>query len=215
VAEHMTGNAKYRAATQKLIREGHFDVNLMVPKISTGPGSGNQSDDEMAFMNYYTLLAYEKDPELRQRYAFSLANYWDLERPEMNPFFNFVAASMLAGTNYTDAYRTYDLTPAGTWLDESIDTLRRLPLDRVDWGHQNSKRRDIVHLRALTRNDDELEGTGYRRNFRVVPVDERFFAFWNHNPYRLDAGGNGRNLGDGAVFLLPYYMGLYHKYLEN
>ena len=60
-----------------------------------------------------------------------------------------------------------------------------------------------------------MEGTGYRRNVRVVPVDERFFEFWNHNPYRLDVGGSGRNLGDGAVFLLPYYMGLYHKYLEN
>ena len=48
-----------------------------------------------------------------------------------------------------------------------------------------------------------------------MPVDERFFEFWNHNPYRLDVGGTRRNLGDGAVFLLPYYMGLYHKHLEN
>jgi hypothetical protein len=215
VAEHMTGDAKYRTATQTLVRKGHYDINLMIPKISNGLGSGNQSDDEMAMMNYYTLLRYEKDPELRQRYAFSLANYWDLERPEMNPFFNFVAASSLAGTTFTDAYRTYDLAPSGSWLDESIDVLKRLPLDRVDWVHENSKRRDIVHLRALNRNDDELEGTGYRRNFRVVPVDERFFEFWNHNPYRLDVGGTGRNLGDGAVFLLPYYMGLYHKHLEN
>jgi hypothetical protein len=187
----------------------------MVPKISTGPGSGNQSDDEMAMMNYYTLLRYETDPELRQRYAFSLSNYQDIERLELNPFFNFVAAASLNGAKYTDAYRTYDLTLSGAWLEESIDTLRRLPLDRVDWGHQNSKRRDIVHLRALTRIDDELEGTGYRRNGRAVPVDERFFEFWNHNPYRLDTGGAGRNLGDGAVFLLPYYMGMYHGYLEN
>jgi hypothetical protein len=133
----------------------------------------------------------------------------------MNPFFNFVAAAALAGTKFTDAYRTYDLTASGNWLEESIDTLKRIPLDRVDWGHQNSKRRDIVHLRALNRNDDELEGTGHRRNYRVVPADERFFEFWNHNPYRLDTGGAGRNLGDGAVFLLPYYMGLYHGYLEN
>ena len=93
VAEHMTGDAKYRAAYAELVREHHYDINVMVPKIATGPGSGNQSDDEMAFMNYYTLLAYEKDPELRQRYAFSLANYWAIERLEMNPFFNFVAAA--------------------------------------------------------------------------------------------------------------------------
>ena len=40
VAEHMTGDAKYRAAYQKLVREGHYDINVMVPKIATGPGLG-------------------------------------------------------------------------------------------------------------------------------------------------------------------------------
>jgi hypothetical protein len=60
-----------------------------------------------------------------------------------------------------------------------------------------------------------MRGAGYRRDGHVLPVDERFFEFWNHNPYRLDTGGKGNNLGDGAVFLLPYYMGLYHRYLEN
>jgi hypothetical protein len=215
VAEHLTGDTRYRTASQKLIREGHYDINLMVPKVSTGPGSGNQSDDEMAMMSFYNLLRYERDPELRQRYAYSLANYWGIERLELNPFFNFVAAASLKGATYQDAYRTYDLTPSGNWLEESIDTLRRLPLDRIDWAHHNSGRRDIVHLRAYTREDDVQEGAGYRRNGRVVPVDERFFEFWNHNPYRLDSGGSGHNLGDGAVFLLPYYMGLYHRYLEN
>ena len=125
VAGHMTGDPKYSVSAEKLVREGHYDINLMAPKTQTGMGSGNQSDDEMAMMNYYTLLRYEKDPELRQRYAFSLANYWDLERPEMNPFFNFVAAAGLKGASYTDAYRTYDLTLSGNWLEESIDTLRR------------------------------------------------------------------------------------------
>jgi hypothetical protein len=49
---------------------------------------------------------------------------------------------------------------------------------------------------------------------RVLPVDERFFDFWNHNPYSLNTGGDGHDLGDGAVFLLPYYMGLYHGFIE-
>jgi hypothetical protein len=31
----------------------------------------------------------------------------------------------------------------------------------------------------------------------------------------LNTGGDGRGLGDGAVFLLPYYMGLYHRYIEE
>ena len=211
VAEHMTGDAKYRHAYQRLVREYKYATNVMVPKISVGPGTGNQSDDEMAFMSFYNLLHYETDEELVQKYAYALANYWENERPELNPFFNFAAAARLVGKKFTDAFRTVDLTPTGDWQAESLDTLRRLPLDRIDWRHTNSHRTDIVPLRGPGVEDP---GTGYRRNGKVVPVDERFFEFWNHNPYRLDSGGSGHNLADGAVFLLPYYMGLYHRFFE-
>ncbi|MGH9668096.1 MAG: hypothetical protein ACRD9L_27065, partial [Bryobacteraceae bacterium] len=90
-----------------------------------------------------------------------------------------------------------------------------LTLDRVDWRHVNRYRKDIIPVRAFSSEDDERTGSGYRRNGKVLPADERFFAFWNHNPYRLDSGGNGHSLGDGAVFLLPYYMGLYERYIGN
>ena len=166
-------------------------------------------------MNYYNLILYEDNAELRSRYAYSLANYWGVERPEMNPFFNFAAVASLKGQKYTSPYSTTDLTVQGDWLADSIDTLRRIPLDRIDWGHDNSKRKDLVHLRAYTPEDEEMEGSGYRRNGKVIPADERFFSFWNHNPYRLHTGGRGNGLSDGAVYLLPYYMGLYHHYIEN
>ena len=214
VAEHMTGDSKYRKAYDTLIREDSYDLNTMVPKISTGIGSGNQSDDEMAFMSFYNLISYETDADLLQKYAWALSSYWVLERPEMNPFFNFVAAARLKGRSFTDAFRQYDLTPKTDWLEDSVDTLRRLPLDRVNWAHTNSYRRDIVHIRAFY-PDEDIANAGYRRNGKVIPADERFFEFWNHNPYRLNTGGDGRRLADGAVFLLPYYMGLYHGYLQH
>jgi hypothetical protein len=69
-------------------------------------------------------------------------------------------------------------------------------------------------VRRFTHEDDDRRNLGYRRDGRVLPVDERFFDFWNHNPYTLDTGGSGHGLGDGAIFLLPYYMGLYHHYIE-
>ena len=49
----------------------------------------------------------------------------------------------------------------------------------------------------------------------MIPVDERFFNHWNHNPFALDTGGDGHELADGAVFLLPYYMGLYHGFIKE
>jgi hypothetical protein len=215
VAAHMTGDLKYQRAYDLLVRRYDYATNAMVAKISVGPGSGNQSDDEMAFMSFYDLLKYETNPDLVQKYALALANYWAIERPELNPFFNFVAAASLTDKSFTSPFRTADLTPKGAWLDESIDSLRRLPLDRIDWHHVNRYRTDIVPVRAFSSEDDERSGSGYRRNRKVVPVDERSFEFWNHNPYRLDTGGGGRTLGDGAVFLLPYYMGLYERYIEN
>ena len=54
-----------------------------------------------------------------------------------------------------------------------------------------------------------------RSNGKVLPVDERHFNHWNTDPFRLDQGGTGNSLGDGTVFLLPYYMGLYHGFLTE
>jgi hypothetical protein len=214
VAEHVTGDPKYGEDYGRLDREHHYASNVMVPKISTGPGSGNQSDDEMAFMSFYNLMKYETDPERWRKYAIGLAGYWAIERLELNPFFNFVAAASLSGKSFTDAFRTVDLSPGGDWLEESVDTLRRLPLDRVDWRQINSHRKDLIRLRSYDL-DDESSGSGHRRNGRALPVDERFFQFWNHNPYQLDTGAAGHSLGDGAVFLMPYYMGLYHGYIRD
>ena len=51
------------------------------------------------------------------------------------------------------------------------------------------------------------------KNGKVIPVDESHFNHWNRDPWRLDTGGDGRLLANGAVFLLPYYMGLYHGFI--
>ena len=49
---------------------------------------------------------------------------------------------------------------------------------------------------------------------RVLPVENRHFNHWNTDPWRLDYGGSGNVLGAGTVFLLPYYMGLFHGFIE-
>lgn len=212
VAEHMTGAGKYRQAAERLIREHHYAQNLLVPKIQAGPGTGNQSDDEMALMSFYNLIRYEPDPALRATYAFALHNYCRLELPELNPLFNFICAASLRGQSYQTAFARLELGLAGPWLEEAVDTLKRYPLDRVDWRLTNSHRKDIVPL-AAGLEDAETRGRGCRRNGKVLPIDERFVEHWNHDPWRLDQGGQGLVLADGASFLLPYYMGLYHGFL--
>jgi len=212
VAAHMTGGAKYEQAIQKLIREHGYSMNVLSPKTHLGAGAGNQSDDEMVFMNFFTLLRYEKDPDLMQKYALAFYNAWQNEEPELSPLFHYLAAATTTGKTFSHSGGTEDLSPSGPWQAESLDTLRRYPLDRVNWGQQNSHRTDIVPLSRFAR-DGSPRARGARNNGRVLPVDERVLEHWNHDPWALDTGGNGRNLSDGNSFLLPYYMGLYFGYI--
>ena len=207
VALHVSGDERYDQAARDLIETHHYDANVQVPKMHSGPGTGNQSDDEMAFMGFYNLIRYEPDPELKKLWSFAFYRYWRNEVPERNPLFHFLyAATYDEDTIYRDAFDTLTLEPEGDWLEDSVDTLRRYPLDRVDWGLRNSHRRDLQVLR-----DDETRGT--RRDGKVLPIDERFVEHWNHDPWQLDYEGEGRRMADGASFLLPYYMGLYYGFL--
>jgi hypothetical protein len=36
---------------------------------------------------------------------------------------------------------------------------------------------------------------------------------WNANPFVVDGGKGGRSEDDGAAYLLPYWLGRYHKFI--
>ena len=211
-AAHITGDDRYLEVARELREEHGYAQNLLVPKIQAGIGTGNQSDDEMAFMCFYNLLKYEPDPKLKMIYRYSFLQYWKLESPERNPFFNFCYAAVSLGTNYRDQWGQISLDPDQGWLEDSIDTLRRFPLDRFNWAHSNSGRSDLVKLPGPSL---DTSGRMMRRNGTVIPVDETHFNHWNYNPWQPNTGGDGRTLADGSVFLLPYYMGLYHRFIAD
>jgi hypothetical protein len=221
VAHHMTGDQQYKDAMVTLSERYAYDMNAMVSKIQRGIGSGNQSDDEMAIMCYYNLIKYTDDPELRDRMLYSFYKYWILEFPEMNPFFNFAyAAHGLEGT-YESPWSRHFIAPWDGWLEDAIATLIDFPLDRFNWAHQNSHRLDIQRLpRQAWEPYEPIEDVrrsprGYRVNEKVIPVSNRHFNHWNTNPWALDYGGDGHGLGSGTVYLLPYYMGLYHGFIQE
>jgi hypothetical protein len=205
-AEHITGDRRYGAAARVLIEKHGYAINTMMNKHHMGPGGGNQSDDEMAFMMLYNLLRYEQDPELRMIYGVALRRRWEVERPELNPVFNYLAGAVLEGMKFTGTHRTLELGLDGEWREESLDTLRRYPLDRVNWRMTNSHRKDVRTIGGRR---------GARKDGRVLAIDERYVNHWNHDPWQLDQGGNGQELGSGASFLLPYYMGLYHGFVKE
>ena len=218
VAAYLTDEPRFHNAIERLKRQHAYDSNAMVPKVQRGIGSGNQSDDEMAFMGFYNLLRYSKDRALTERLSEAFYQYWTLERPEINPFFNFAYAACAQGRRLESIWGSHEIGPWQDWLQDSVATLKAFPLDRVDWGHRNSHRIDLIDLspqQSIDLHSPNAPGSrGTRVDGRVLPVDERFFNHWNTDPFRYDTGGNGRGLGCGTVFLLPYYMGLYHGYIK-
>ncbi len=217
-AEHVTGDPKYGVASRELIDKHHFHTNAMIYKIHFGPGSGNQSDDEMAFMCYYNLVKYTKDPELRRRIMYSFYSAYLNEEPEMNPLFNFMYAAFGRDASVKNPWGEFTIRPSENCLEDAVETLKDFPLDRVDWGHRNSHRLDLVRLprqQASEPYEPPRHNRGHRVNGKVLPVSERYFNHWNTDPWALDYGSDGTILGSGAVFLLPYYLGLCHGLIED
>lgn len=217
VAHHVTGEQRYADTATELRERHHYDTNAMVPKIQLGAGSGNQSDDEMAFMGFYQLIRYTKDEALRAQFVGAFHQYWLLEKAERNPFFHFAYAAVGKGQTKRTPWQLHDLSPAGDWLKDSLATLRGFPLDRVNWPLQNRHRLDLVKLPSIASRgliSEDAQWRGHRVDGKVLPVEERHFNHWNTDPWQIDYGGDGRTLACGTVFLLPYHMGRYHGFIE-
>ncbi len=192
VARHITGNSRYQKAFDELVSRHNYALLTRNQKIYI-PGYINHSDDQLAFLSYYPLMRYETDEKLRAIYLQSLERSWQSERPEHNPLWNYIYAASSGRSEYDAA--------------ASRATLERIPIDLVYWTVSNAHRRDIAHNPM----DDRR---GHRQSLLVLPADERPLMRWNGNPFRLDGGREGGSEDDGAFFLLPYWMGRYHRLIR-
>jgi hypothetical protein len=197
VALHVTSDAalraKYRSAYDDLIANHRYHLLTRNQKVMV-PGSINHSDDELAFLSYYPLLRYETDTKLRAVYVQSLERSWRIERPERNPLWNFIYA---AGTGA----KAFDRV-------ESLRTLREIPMDQIEWDVRNSHREDV----PLDPSSDRFNRA---QASMVLPYDELPVWKWNANPFRLDGGNAGRSEDDGVYFLLPYWLGRFHRLIAE
>jgi len=145
VAEHITGDSSYAKHSEKLIREHAYLTNAMIYKIHRGPGSGNQSDDEMAFMCFYNLVKYTKNEALRDQIMLSFFSAWTNEQPEMNPFFNFAYAAFGVDREIRDQWGTHSLEPWEGWLEDSWS------LGRAGWKIRWPRSKDFRLIGSIGR----------------------------------------------------------------
>lgn len=201
----------------RLANDHGYAMNGMAqPKHQSGPGSFGQGDDRMAFMNYYHLLRYETDPRLLNMYRFAAFRHWQIKKYERNPLFNYyIYAACNLGKTFEDHWGSHDLSPAKSWLDDSIDTLKRYPLDRTDWPMSNAHRTDKLPLPDHVREPGKSAGFGYRVDGRPFRIDEQYLPTWGHDPWKLTNDSQGHTLSDGVSYLLAFYMGLAHGYIAD
>ena len=191
VAYHITGDERFLSAYRELIHQHGYLENVM-----RGPREAshevNYSDEELAFLSFYALLRYEDDPALRSQLQAALTRYWRSREAERNPLWNFIYA---AGTGATDCD-----APA------ALETLERIPLDTIAWTVKNSQRVDLPRAPSTDRFRE-------KQSLRALEANERGVMKWNGNPFQLDCLSDGLSEDEGAFFLLPYWLGRFHKLL--
>jgi hypothetical protein len=187
---HITGEARYEREYKKVA----WDLKYAdwITRLNEFRQQLNYSDEELAMLPYYCVFQYEKDPALLKAYRAGVDEWWKNIQRELNPLWTFIYL-----TGKPDAKA--DVAGA-VW------TLYRMPMDTIDWTVKNSHRADIAWASAPDR-------FGKREALTLLPPDERPVMKWNGNPFVVDGGSGGHGEDDGAAFLLPYWMGRYHKFI--
>ncbi len=76
VAHHMTGSRRYLDAYRLLIEKHHYDDEAILAKCLWPEEWKTSWDDHLAVKSLYTLLRYESDPALLQKYRMCLNRHW-------------------------------------------------------------------------------------------------------------------------------------------
>lgn len=191
-AHHITGDEKYAREYRRVaIDEGYLAHTAKYLELRE---EINYSDEELAMLPFYLIFRHERDPEMLKVFRAALDQWWQNCERERNPLWNFI-------------YQTAN-PQAKVDLDAAMHTLERIPLDLVKWTFDNSARADVLLDPALDR---------FRRgqSLNWLPPDERAVMKWNGNPFRLDGGNGGYGEDDGGFFILPYWLGRYHRFISG
>lgn len=192
---HITGDKKYQDAYLERVHRGDAQATRDYRRWASEEWEINYSDDELYYLSIEPLLKYEEDPYLRDLYLDSLRFTWSQVLRERNALWNYISLAR-TGDCVSDSLR-----------DDSRRTLERVPWDMVDWRAKNSHRRDV----ALRPNQDRHSR---REMVHLLPPDERGVHKHNSSPFYVDDGGNGHSEETPTFWLLPYWMGRYHHFIQ-
>ncbi|MBI4448193.1 hypothetical protein HY643_04375 [Candidatus Woesearchaeota archaeon] len=199
IAHHITNEEKFSQAYQELIKKYGYHKKAVKAKFAPLKMFDSGVNDNLAFLAYYPLLSLEADPELLKYYQKSMDRTFKWVKGEGNSFFNFIYNAVSSTPNYEENV-------------EAAESLKIMPLEKKHITIINSNRKSLCTKKVLNRHFKfEL------RACDALPMDERPSGpefVWRGNPRKLDSYGNGEVKYSGLDFLIAYWMGRYHKFVE-
>ncbi|MEA3366389.1 MAG: hypothetical protein U9Q79_12180, partial [Candidatus Hydrogenedentes bacterium] len=228
VAEHITGDAKYGDTAEMLRRKHAYHINAMYPRTYFPPQSVVPWDNNLALLSFYGLMNYETDPELLLMYRQSLEHCRLFGSKQKNALWNvaYAACAQRFAEAAEKGYFENAFPEAGPFtqyavgmlsrftppIEDTVETLRGMPLELIGWRMENSHRLDV----QLDPTPGQEPGYGWSRvDGKALPIEERSHVRQDRDAFALDASeDDGWAEHEGTFYLLPYYMARYHGLLR-
>lgn len=232
-AEHITGDREYGKHATKLMSEHQYHVNAMQSKIYFPPDYVVPWDNNLCLMSWYLLMRYEDNPELMLQWRLALEHAWLHASKQKNACWNFLYAGcaqrfeQLAETGFFDncfpelgpyteqmLAQFEDFDPKVT---HNLETLRGIPLDLIGYHMDNTARLDVIFdpQPGQTIGVGVPQARGWAHDGFALPIEERGHVRLDRSGFNLNQtedGGWAEH--EGTFFLLPYYLGVYHGFIE-
>ncbi len=184
-AYHITGNEKYQKEYEHLLIEENY-ASLVKKAKNYGPSSRTHIDDELLAFTYPALFRYEKEEHWLEIYRESIQHWYKGIENENSPLFNFIYAWCMGNDPH---------------LDKSIETLREIPYDLINWTVDNRAREDIHLVR-----EPILEVI---QTSRLLSPRETGVIRWDKNRWEAIQGDGGKTEWAPTFYLFPYWLGKY------
>jgi len=234
--EHVTGDSRYGDVFDRLCADHKYDFLAMQSKTYFPPEDVVPWDNNLCLMSWYNLLRYEQDPERVLAWRLSMEHAWLHISKQKSAFWNFLYKACaqhverLAKTDFFQdanpelpgfaAHTLAHFRSSEAKMQDSIEMLRNLPLNLIEVTMDNTHRLDVRFDNTPGAQEAWLDRRGqygWHYDGRAVPIDERGHVRIDRDAFDLrlkEGGGNGRHEQEGTFFLLPYYLGLYHGFIE-